>query len=1038
MKFPLFLPCTAVFFAYLTLGEPKAALALDVPSPNGRLVLTFEVKDMDGDRACPCYRVACEGRTVLAESRLGLDLDGGPMDRGLAIVNSIRSQRDATWKPVCGERDSVRDHFHELRVDLRQTESPHRMLQMTFRAYDEGIAFCYTLPAQDGLKDFAIVGERTSFRFSGDPTAWAVYAAQGNYDGSEMPLSKVRPGAERPLTVRIADDLYAALTEARLVDYARMKLRPAKGEACTMEALLDVERGTPAVTGTTPFTSPWRVVLVAQSPGRLLEQNDLVLNLNDPCALKDTSWIKPGKVLREVTLTTAGGKACVDFCVRRGLQYVEYDAGWYGHEYDPKADARAVHLDPKRNPDPTSLDLHEVIRYADSKGIGVILYVNHLALEKQLDEILPLYQKWGIKGVKYGFVNVGSQRWTRWLHEAIRKAAACRLMVDIHDEFRSTGFQRTYPNLMTVEGILGNEGFPTPVHNATLPFTRFLTGPGDYTFCWQSPRLKPTHAHQLALSTIYFSPWQFLYWYDRPSMIREEQALDYWTHLPTVWDETRVLRGEIGREVSVARRKGDEWYLGTIRAVGRGTMEIPLSFLKPGRSYEATVYSDRNPLDPASKEVKVETVAVDSTTILKADIPANGGQAVRIVPKRGASGGPQTEKANPTTDASPQAPAQVPGVVIDHSPKSSGIYIGSPSIAILPGGDYVASHDEFGPKSTERQRAITRVFRSSDKGKTWTHAGDILGQFWSNLFVHRGDLYILGAYSHYGNAVIRKSKDGGRTWTEPKDAASGLLFSGRYHCAPMPVVEHAGRLWRAMEDTTNPRRWGLPFRAMMLSAPSGADLLRAESWTCTNPVAGNPAWLDGTFNGWLEGNAVVTPEGRIVDVLRVDCPSGGKAAIVDVSASGREATFDPATGFVDFPGGAKKFTIRYDAESKRYWSLANFIPPKHRGPRAGGVRNTLALTSSADLHRWTVNGILLYHPDVIRHGFQYPDWQFDGEDIIAAVRTAYDDGLGGAHNAHDANYLTFHRVRAFRRLTLADSVVRPDSLGIEGGTKDRP
>ncbi|MCX6905222.1 MAG: glycoside hydrolase family 97 catalytic domain-containing protein, partial [Verrucomicrobia bacterium] len=347
----------------------------------------------------------------------------------------------------------------------------------------------------------------------------------------------------------------------------------------------------------------------------------------------DTSWIKPGKVIREVSLTTEGGKACVDFCLQRGLQFVEYDAGWYGHEYDPKADARDVHLDPKRNPNPNSLNLHEVISYASSRGIGLILYVNHLALEKQLDELLPLYQQWGVKGVKYGFVNVGSQHWTRWLHEAIRKAAQHKLMVDIHDEFRSTGYQRTYPNLMTVEGILGNEGFPTPVHNATLPFTRFLTGPADYTFCWNSSRLKPTHAHQLAISTIFFSPWQFLYWYDRPSVSKGEQALDYWKELPTVWDDTRVLKGEIGKYASVARRKGQEWYVGSIHAQGRGTMEIPLSFLDPGRKYLATVYGDQDPAKGESKEVRIETMTVDSTTMLKADLPANGGQAVRLVPE---------------------------------------------------------------------------------------------------------------------------------------------------------------------------------------------------------------------------------------------------------------------------------------------------------------------------------------------------------------------------------------------------------------------
>ncbi len=626
----------ALGFSFAAVAVKSAAEPIQVKSPDGNVVLQFELKDLGAAKSCPVYRVTFKGKAVLADSRLGLELEDGALNEGLGIVSQSRSQQDTTWKPVCGERETIRDHYNQIVVDLKETKAPNRALQLTFRVYDEGVAFCHTLPKQVAVNDFTIVAENTSFAFTADHTTWAVYAAQGNYDGGEVPLSKVKLGVERPLTVRIAAGLYASVTEARLVDYARMKLRPAKDQPWTMEALLEADRGKGGkVTGTAPFTSPWRVVMVADSPGKLLEQNYLILNLNDACALTDTSWIKPGKVIREVTLTTTGGKACVDFCVQQGLQYIEFDAGWYGHEYDANSDARDVHLDPKRNARPNSLNLHEVIDYGNSKGIGVILYVNHLALEKQLDELLPLYQKWGVKGVKYGFVNVGSQKWTSWLHEAIRKADDHKLMVDIHDEFRSTGYQRTYPNLMTVEGILGNEGFPTPVHNATVPFTRFLTGPADYTFCWYSGRLKNTHAHQLAISTIFYSPWQFLYWYDRPSLYQGDPALEYWKHLPTTWDETRVLKGEIGKYASVARRKGQEWFVGTIHAAGRAQLQIPLSFLGPGRKYFATIYSDQDPDNPDSKAVKIETLTVDSTTTLKADIPANGGQAVRIVPVAG-------------------------------------------------------------------------------------------------------------------------------------------------------------------------------------------------------------------------------------------------------------------------------------------------------------------------------------------------------------------------------------------------------------------
>jgi alpha-glucosidase len=409
-----------------------------------------------------------------------------------------------------------------------------------------------------------------------------------------------------------------------------MKLRLADGFPHTLEAFLDAERGKAGnVVVTAPFASPWRVVMVAESAGRLLENNDLILNLNAPCALTETTWIKPGKVMRDTTLSTAGGKACIDFCSQRGMHYVLYDAGWYGPEGDASSDASAV--DPKRA---EVLDLHEVIRYGREKDIGIVLYVNRRALEKQMNELFPLYEKWGVKGVKFGFVNVGSQKWTAWVHEGIRKAAEHHLMVDIHDEFRDTGYRRTYPNLMTVEGIFGNEEFPMAAHNATLPFTRFLTGPADYTYCWYSGRLKVTHAHQLALSTIFFSPWQVLFWYDKPSQYRGEPELDYWKELPTCWDETRVLKDQIGECASVARRRGSEWFVGTINPA-EGEVQIPLAFLEKGVKYVAELHSDGDPDDPVSKAVKVETMAVDRTTVLKARIPVNGGLAVRIVPATG-------------------------------------------------------------------------------------------------------------------------------------------------------------------------------------------------------------------------------------------------------------------------------------------------------------------------------------------------------------------------------------------------------------------
>ncbi len=359
------------------------------------------------------------------------------------------------------------------------------------------------------------------------------------------------------------------------------------------------------------------------------------------------------------------------------------------------------------------------------------------------------------------------------------------------------------------------------------------------------------------------------------------------------------------------------------------------------------------------------------------------------------------------------ASANVPGIVIAHSPARTEQYIGSPSIAILPDGNYVASHDLFGPGST---RDRTRVYGSRDRGATWQRLTEIEGQWWSSLFPHRGALYLIGTSRENGFVVIRRSQDGGRTWTAPKDRDSGLLLGdGRYHCAPVPIVEHSGRLWRAMEDAMGPEGWGHHFNSFMMSVPAEADLLQAGNWTFSNRLGWNPTWLDGKFGGWLEGNAVVTPAGRIANILRVDSPEPNeRAALIEISADGKQATFDPQTGFVDFPGGCKKFTIRRDPRDSTYWALSNYAPPGEAAGHPSRIRNRLALIRSEDLRHWTVRAILLHHPDAAYHGFQYADWRFDGEDLVAVVRTAYDDGEGGAHNQHDANYLTFHRIPAFR------------------------
>jgi hypothetical protein len=356
--------------------------------------------------------------------------------------------------------------------------------------------------------------------------------------------------------------------------------------------------------------------------------------------------------------------------------------------------------------------------------------------------------------------------------------------------------------------------------------------------------------------------------------------------------------------------------------------------------------------------------------------------------------------------------SQTTQTVVDHLEKSTQTYVGSPSIALLPDGTLLASHDIFGPASAKN---TTRVFASRDGGLSWSLRAEIHGQFWSTLFVHQGLAYLMGPDSEFGAVVIRRSQDGGRTWTEPLDSQHGKLLEGRFHTAPTPVVEHEDRLWRAMEDVGGPGDWPSHFRSFVLSASKNSNLLNASSWIRSNTVASDQALLDHNFHGWLEGNAVVLPNNSIGVLLRVDAkPLGDKAALAAISQNGRIESFDPSTGIISMPGGSVKFTVRMDEKTKQYWSITNVLPVDESPANPGIVRNTLALIRSKDLHRWEVVRILWHHDDELHYGSQYVDWVFDKDDLVAVARTANSDESGGAHDFHDANFLTFFRVKGFR------------------------
>lgn len=619
-----------------------------IPSPNGSIELEFCLTE---DDKIPTYKVDYKGTPLVLESYLGLSLEGDlPLIDGFQICQSETGSKDETWQPVYGERDQIPDRYNSLTVTLEELGKAERKLILEFRVYDEGIAFRYVIPEQQGLRSFVIEDERSQFHFPQGCIAFEEHGAEGEYH--RVLVKDIQSNCERPLTVIYPNGTHVALTEAALHDYSRMLLSVNPDNPWIVESTLsgmlgdwvgyglmaDKVEDDEKVSGTTPFATPWRVLLIGDRAGDLLERNYLILNLNEPCQLENTSWIVPGKLIRDVTLTPEGSKACVDFAADHGFQYVMLDWGWYGDPFDDESECihpvNEVWFFNKKPGDRThTINIPELVRYGEKKGIGIILYLDRRAVEHQIDRFLPVCKEWGIKGLKFGFVNTGPQEWTSWLHESIRKCAEYELIVNVHDAYRTTGYTRTYPNMLTVEGIRGNEHFPTARHNATLPFTRFTAGCGDYTICYYDARLKNTHAHQLAMSVIAYSPLHSIMWYDKPSFYTGEPEIDFFERLPTVWSETKVIHGQIGEYAVLARRKGDEWFIGAITNEQGRELDMKLEFLDPNIAYIATTYGDDSFNQASRTQVVITVREVNTESEIHALMAPCGGQAIWIRPK---------------------------------------------------------------------------------------------------------------------------------------------------------------------------------------------------------------------------------------------------------------------------------------------------------------------------------------------------------------------------------------------------------------------
>lgn len=604
---------------------PTQAQSLRVVSPDGNNVMTIRQQSDEFT-----YSVTYNGKEVVTDSRLGLNLDNYTWERALArkypqydcwmngfTVDSVHyDTHRATIQNLYGEQAVVPDNYNEGTLYLSKHDGSDYRLNIEVRAYDEGVAFRYFFPEHPQAVFHKVTDDLTEYTFPAGTKAWAAEWAQAPYELKD--INDIKNPIERAVTVTIPNGIYCALADADVDDWCLEKNIASTTKrntlTTTMYSPVDI---------VTYYATPWKVILTADNYGKLAEQRYIIDNLNPPCAIADAKdWVRPGTIMRCTTLTTEAALRNIDFCEAHNIPYMLFDWKWY--EPCTSHDGDATKVIPQ-------IDMPRVVAYGKEHGVGIWLYVNQHALQKQMRELFPLLHQWGIVGVKSGFVEYASHRWATWLHDLVRYAAENHLMVNIHDEYRPSGFSRTYPNLLNQEGIRGNEEFPDATHNTILPFTRMINGAADYTICYYDKRIKTTHGHQLAASLIYYGPLLTLFWYDRPEFANDEPELKWFDNLKTVWDESHILEGSPGSHIVMARRNGDNWYVAAMTNNDARAVTIRTADFLPAGKFTVEIYND-DPKVKTRTQVAVQHMQIKAGKDIRLQLLPSGGAALRFIP----------------------------------------------------------------------------------------------------------------------------------------------------------------------------------------------------------------------------------------------------------------------------------------------------------------------------------------------------------------------------------------------------------------------
>jgi len=659
------LPLLGALLLSISAKHAGAAPAADISSPDGNIRVIIQVTD-----SLPVYSVEYKGTPLVDASPLDLVFKEpgtrptsffGP---GLIVHSTTREGVDNYTLPV-GRNSRVSDRYTESAISLEEPRR-HRRLVLLVRAYNDGIAFRWVFPKQPGWTQYQLQAENTNFRFAGDPFLQASYlpnyttSHEGRY--TRLPFHEVKSDTlmDTPIFLEFPNNagqpLYMAITEAQLTDYAGMYLIKHDGSLKSDLSPLPGGHGI-RVQATLPHRSPWRVLFIGPRPGAFLESN-LLTDLNDTCAIKDLAWLKPGKtdfhwwngdIVPDTSFAPGinfeTNQYYIDFCARNGIAYhtvIGYGGtAWYVN--DGESYAPGEHSDPRRAI--PGLDMKRICDYAASKGVGVRVWVHWQPLMKHLEETFAQFEKWGLKGMMVDFMDRDDQLMVNIQSEILRRAAAHHLHIQFHGAYKPTGLIRTWPNEFTREGTLNYENDKwdnpiTPEDDLNVIFTRGLAGSTDYhlggfnAVPWSEyhaqytrPLVLGTRSHMLAMYIVLESYLPMVC--DYPADYEGQPGFEFIKAVPSNWDETKVPTAIPGQWATIARRSGEDWFVGTINSTIARTITIPLGFLRPGR-YEATIYSDAPDAATNPNHLVTSVRIVQPGDSIEASLISGGGQAIRL------------------------------------------------------------------------------------------------------------------------------------------------------------------------------------------------------------------------------------------------------------------------------------------------------------------------------------------------------------------------------------------------------------------------